>query len=49
MRATPDFCPAHVRARRDKELKAGARPDGTFKYIYDNDGYQEGVAKVRRL
>ena len=46
IRSSPDFCPAHVRAKREKDAR-GPNPDGTFKYIYDNDGFQEGVAKVR--
>lgn len=47
VRATPDFCPAHVRTRREREQNTGPRPDGTFNYSYDNDGFQEGVGKIR--
>jgi len=46
IQATPKFCPAHVRTKRARDAKRNTEPDGTFKYIYDNDGYQEGVAKV---
>lgn len=47
--ATSDFCPAHVRSKREHNQKAGADRDGIFKYIYDNDGYQEGATKVTNM
>jgi len=46
IRATPKFCPNHVRTKRARDAKRSTQPDGTFKYIYDNDGYTEPVAKV---
>jgi len=45
--AKDKFCPAHVRTKRERDQqKGGDRADGTFKYIYDNEGYNEPVATV---
>ncbi|XP_066984768.1 sodium- and chloride-dependent glycine transporter 1-like [Macrobrachium rosenbergii] len=46
-RASPDFCPHHVRKMREtKGSGTNGQPVGVFRYTYDNDGYQEGAAKV---
>ncbi|KAF2356460.1 Sodium:neurotransmitter symporter [Trinorchestia longiramus] len=46
IRATGDFCPAYVRARKAKPQTAAGPLESTFRYTYDNDGFQDGVAKV---
>ena len=46
-RASPDFCPGHIRKLRMKEAAATKdQPDGVFRYTYDNEGFQEPSAKV---
>ncbi|XP_042873249.1 sodium- and chloride-dependent glycine transporter 2-like [Penaeus japonicus] len=45
--ASPDFCPHHIRQLREKKGAATkGHPEGVFRYTYDNEGYQEGAAKV---
>lgn len=47
VRASPDFCPAHVRKLREKENGATkGQPVGVFRYTYDNEGFHEPSAKV---
>lgn len=47
IRASPDFCPGHVRRQREKDAAATkGQPIGVFRYTYDNEGFQEPSAKV---
>lgn len=47
VKASPDFCPYHVRQMREsKGAATKGHPEGIFRYTYDNEGYQEGAAKV---
>ncbi|ROT69478.1 putative sodium- and chloride-dependent glycine transporter 1 [Penaeus vannamei] len=47
IKASPDFCPHHIRKLREsKGAAAKGHPEGVFRYTYDNEGYQEGAAKV---
>lgn len=47
IRASPDFCPSHVRKQREREATASkGQPIGVFRYTYDNEGFQEPSAKV---
>ncbi|XP_063599881.1 sodium- and chloride-dependent glycine transporter 2-like [Penaeus indicus] len=47
VRASPDFCPHHIRQMREAKGAANkGHPEGVFRYTYDNEGYQEGAAKI---
>lgn len=49
IRASPDFCPAHVRKLREaKGTATKGLPVGVFRYTYDNEGFKEPDAKVSK-